>query len=103
MKKGMLGLCLAVALSPALVNAQGINGLYLGASAGKTELDVSSFDLDIDPSISLETDYTDTGFKVFGGTQINRNLAVEVFYTDFGQYKINATGFNTTINNTIEA
>lgn len=61
---------LFLASSPALAQ-----GFYAGGSIGLSsmEVDVNAFD------------GTDVGFKVFGGYRFNDYIAVEGFYTDFGE------------------
>lgn len=39
---------------------------------------------------SATADDTDTAFRLFGGFQVNANLAIEAAYTDLGQYKASA-------------
>lgn len=100
MKKGLIGLITAIALSPALANAQSYGmgaGLYLGMSAGKTEVESSTLD-NANSLTGVNVDDSDTGFKVFGGTRINPNMAVEVFYNDFGEFSIDtpAASFTST-------
>lgn len=63
-------------------------GFYVGGSLGQ-----SSFDKEIVRElITLGTvDTSDTGFKVFGGYQFNRNVGLEVAYVDLG--KASYSGF----------
>ncbi|MBB3192297.1 outer membrane beta-barrel protein [Halomonas cerina] len=71
-------------------------GLYLGAGIGEATLDSDTFDqLD---SWGLDTDDSDTAYKLFAGYQFNPNFALEASYLDFGEFKANATvtdGVNT--------
>lgn len=67
---------------------QSVAGFYVGGSLGQ-----SSFDKEIVRElITLGTvDTSDTGFKVFGGYQFNRNVGLEVAYVDLG--KASYSGF----------
>jgi OOP family OmpA-OmpF porin len=57
-------------------------GFYVGGSVGQ-----SSFDKDIVRELitSGRVDTSDTGFKVFGGYQFNRNFGLELAYVDLGK------------------
>ena len=55
-------------------------GGYAGASAGNTSFDGPG----VSGSSSLTQDDKDSGFKIWGGYQFNRNLAVEAGYVDLG-------------------
>jgi OOP family OmpA-OmpF porin len=63
-------------------------GFYVGGSVGQ-----SSFDKDIVRELitSGRVDTSDTGFKVFGGYQFNRNFGLELAYVDLG--KASYSGF----------
>jgi OOP family OmpA-OmpF porin len=67
---------------------QSVAGFYVGGSLGQ-----SSFDKDIVRELitSGRVDTSDTGFKVFGGYQFNRNVGLEVAYVDLG--KASYSGF----------
>jgi OOP family OmpA-OmpF porin len=60
---------------------------YAGAGFGQASVDLGPCDLDI----TCEDDDTDTAFKIFGGYQVNPNLAIEVAYLDLGEAKANGT------------
>lgn len=64
--------------------AQAQSGLYLGAGVGP-----SSFDRGIAEGLidSGSVDKSDTGFKFFGGFQVNRNFALEAAYVDLGEVR----------------
>jgi OOP family OmpA-OmpF porin len=63
-------------------------GFYAGGSVGGT-----SFESDIARGLltSGRVDTSDTGFKLFGGYELNRNFALEVAYVDLG--KASYSGF----------
>jgi OOP family OmpA-OmpF porin len=67
---------------------QSVAGFYVGGSVGQ-----SSFDKDIVRELitSGRVDTSDTGFKVFGGYQFNRNFGLELAYVDLG--KASYSGF----------
>ena len=67
---------------------QSVAGFYVGGSLGQ-----SSFDKEIVRELltSGRVDTSDTGFKVFGGYQFNRNVGLEVAYVDLG--KASYSGF----------
>jgi OmpA-OmpF porin, OOP family len=71
-----------VTASPAVL-AQDRSVYYVGASAGTTSLDGPG----VSGATSLTQDDQDTGVKIYGGYQFNRNLAVEVGYVDLGTLK----------------
>jgi len=95
--------CLAIAVlgavSSSWASAQDILGPYIGGNVGQTKAD---FDNDsINRTLtgqglrinSITEDNRDTGYKVFGGYQFNRNIALEGGYFDLGRFNY---GFNTT-------
>lgn len=94
MKKGLFSLCMAVSLFPAVVNAQAFDNYYFGISAGKAELDANASsihnDIKSEGFYDITIDDSDTAFKIFGGAEINDNLSLEAFYTNLGQYTVNA-------------
>jgi OOP family OmpA-OmpF porin len=61
---------------------QSAAGFYVGGSLGQ-----SSFDKEIVRELltSGRVDTSDTGFKVFGGYQFNRNFGLELAYVDLGK------------------
>lgn len=60
-------------------------GFYAGAGLGTTKVSDDSFD-------GTGIDDSDTGFKVFGGYDFNKNFAVEISYVDFGEASIEDAG-----------
>jgi len=74
-----------LASAPALAQ-----GFYIGGSAGQ-----SSMDIDI-PSVPFTFSGEDVAFKVFGGYQFGKYVAIEAFYTDFGEPEDGALGIDTT-------
>ncbi|CAH1083997.1 outer membrane beta-barrel protein [Candidatus Nitrotoga sp. 1052] len=67
--------------------ATGQSAYYVGASVGQSEFK------DIPPSLT-NVDDKDTGYKVYGGYQINPNWGVEATYFDLGKFTGNETAFN---------
>ena len=81
MKKSMLLLALMSACSYANAATNDVSGVYLGGGFGTTNFDDDAgFGLaDIDDS--------DSTFKLIGGYQFNRIVAVEMQYTNYGDVK----------------
>lgn len=59
----------AMTLSAGAMAQQADTGWYAGASFGQSDLDIDK----------------DTAWKIFGGYQLNRNLSVELGYTNLGE------------------
>lgn len=70
---------LGVLLAASQASAQG----YMGASFGNTDADEGNAVPDLITSGTV--DGKDSGFKLFGGYQFNKNLAVELAYVDLGK------------------
>src|SRR5258708_10192134 len=70
------------ALAFAAVPAAAQEGVYAGGSIGQFKEDV--------------TGETATGFKLFGGYQVNKNFAAEAGYVSTGTAKINGLEFKAT-------
>ena len=69
----------ALALTAAMAARADVQpGFYMGAGVGSTKIDDDGFD-------DIDFDDGDTGFKVFGGYNVNRNFAVEATYFDLGE------------------
>jgi len=84
--KGFTTIAAAVAALAFAANASAQDsedsGLYLGGGVGEFQLDIDDFD-DIDETFDrYESD--DTAWKAFAGWRINRNLAFEAAYVNFG-------------------
>lgn len=80
--------------------------LYFGFGGGSVDYSsansiATSFDDQLAallPSVpfSLNTDDTDSGIRVSGGYQINKNLSANFAFTDLGEYVFGGTGVNGT-------
>jgi len=86
-----LGTLLAV---PAL--AQDTSHYYGGISVGqsKTDIDAAGITAGLLPGVSAassSSDEKDTAYKLFGGYQFNRNIAIEGGYFNLGKNSFNAT------------
>lgn len=81
MKKLMFLLVVVVVAAAAPASALD-RGFYLGAGFGFSSFDVGDFYDDYQP---LSFEGGNPGFKVFGGYQIFKYLAVEVGYLDYGR------------------
>jgi OOP family OmpA-OmpF porin len=83
MKKILLTFLLGFVSTQALAQD---SKFYFGASGGQTK-----FDTGITP-ITARLDEKDSGFKIFGGHDLNENVSIEVFYVDLGTTSL--TGSN---------
>lgn len=64
---------------------------YVGGSAGKSDFDDGNAIPDLITSGTV--DGSDSGLKIFGGYQFNKNLAVELAYVDLGKANYSGTFF----------
>lgn len=66
------------------------SGWYVGASLGQSNADYSSGDLKSAleaqgaTGVVASVDNTDTGWKLFGGYQLNKNIGFEAAYVNLG-------------------
>jgi OOP family OmpA-OmpF porin len=83
-------------LSTPLAFAQDESSWYMGASAGPTRarIDddhiVQNMSVGGFPNATVTDNDRDTGYKIFGGYQFNRNFALEGSYFDLGKFSFNA-------------
>ena len=88
MKKALMGLSIIAALSPAVVNAA-VGDVYIGASVGRTELDLSGAEeAELATLGASVSDDDDVGWKAFAGWRAHENFAFEAFYVDLGEATI---------------
>ena len=73
----------------AMSGAASAAGGYMGIGFGESSADVEPYYIDA----STVSD-TDTAFKIFGGVEFNRNIALEGGYTNFGEYVVDYTFWN---------
>ena len=91
----LLGLASLGALIAAPALAQDTSHTYFGVSVGqsKTEIDANGVTSGLLPGVSATSstsDEKDTAYKLFGGYQFNRNLAIEGGYFNLGNNSFNA-------------
>ncbi len=91
----LLGLASLGALIAAPALAQDTSHYYGGVSVGqsKTQVDANGVTSGLLPGVSAassSTDEKDTAYKLFGGYQFNRNLAIEGGYFNLGNNSFNA-------------
>lgn len=73
------------------------SGWYVGASLGQSNADYSSGDLKSAleaqgaTGVVASVDNTDTGWKLFGGYQLNKNIGFEAAYVNLGSLTGSAT------------
>lgn len=82
---GLLGAFLVAGSSTALAQARyPETGFYAGGALGQSK------DRELCDGLpsGLDCDDSDVAFKIFGGYQVNPNLAVEAAYTDLGETKL---------------
>ena len=72
-------------------------GFYLGASIGQSR--AKDF---CDDSGGFSCDDKDTAWKLFGGYQFNRHLAVEAGYTDLGEVGVSGVLSGVSVRGTVE-
>ncbi|MEX0963956.1 MAG: outer membrane beta-barrel protein [Pseudohongiellaceae bacterium] len=83
---------LALAIASSQFAAAAESSWYLGANVGQTEADLDSRGIIARQSAAgftntrLEKDDEDVGFKLFGGYQMSKYLAVEGGYFDLGKF-----------------
>lgn len=96
---GTLGLIALAAIASPLAMAQEANqaGWYAGASVGQSRATIDDARINSGllnggfVSSTITDDDRDTGYKVFGGYQLNRNFALEGGYFDLGNFGYTAT------------
>src|SRR5690606_31309400 len=95
-----LAMTLAVAL-PATATLAQDTGWYLGLSAGVSSADVKTTDLSASlrdggfSPIGLDSDDTDTAFRLFGGYDFNQYFALEGSLFTLGDFRYDAPLFPT--------
>jgi OmpA-OmpF porin, OOP family len=82
----VLGIVAAFAAAPAA--AQDGKGLYLGGSFGLAQYSDSC------TGLTVSCDDEDAGFRIFGGYQFNRWVAVEAGWADMGKVLFEGAGIN---------
>ena len=100
---------LAIIASP-LAMADDYDGWYVGGNVGQSRSKIDNAQTSESvvgagsSSTIISEDNENTGYKVFGGYQINRNFSVEGGYFDMGEfdYKANSTAPAGTSNGTME-
>jgi len=81
----------AVFAAPAMAQMRmpSMSSAYIGGSIGQ-----SKFKGDCAP---VDCDKNDTAFRLFGGYQFNRNIAVELGYADLGKVSVSVPGFSASV------
>lgn len=93
---GILGWLLFASLSCSVANAED-SGWYIGGNVGQSRATIDEDNITEDlvaggaTSINIDSDEKDIGYKLFGGYQFNRYLALEGGYFDLGEFGFDAT------------
>lgn len=93
---GMLGLMALAATTTSVVKADDA-GWYMGGNIGQSTADIDNNRITENlldggfSEIMIDNDDRDTGYKLFGGYQFNRNFALEGGYFDLGEFSYSAT------------
>ncbi|MDO8341805.1 MAG: outer membrane beta-barrel protein [Cellvibrio sp.] len=93
---GMLGLMALAAATTSVVKADDA-GWYMGGNIGQSTADIDNDRITENlldggfSEIMIDNDDRDTGYKLFGGYQFNRNFALEGGYFDLGEFSYSAT------------
>ena len=74
--------------APAVAQGQADAGWYVGGSYGMTTYDIAGV------PAGISVDDSDTGFKIFGGFQFNKNWGGEAGYVDFGKATVSGLGLS---------
>ncbi|MET3108623.1 OOP family OmpA-OmpF porin [Oxalobacteraceae bacterium GrIS 2.11] len=78
-------------------NSQNSAAWYMGANIGQSKAKIDNNSIhdvliyDGATSVSISDDNRDTGYKVYGGYQINDNFAIEAGFFDLGKFSYLAT------------
>lgn len=84
----------AIMLTMGMVGgAVAANGFYAGASVGQASIDACG---DAGALGATSCDDEDTGWKVFGGYELNQNFAVEAAWVDMGEISASGPGVSVT-------
>ena len=94
---GTLGLVALAAIASQFAMADNAPGWYVGANVGQSRANIDDARITSGllgsgfATTSISDDDRDTGFKLFGGYQFNKYLAVEGGYFDLGKFGFKAT------------
>jgi OOP family OmpA-OmpF porin len=76
---------LTTAAAPALALDEGFYG-GLGFGYTRAKIEAGSIPISGATASTLTADESDTGYKLFGGYQFNRNIGLELGYVDLGRF-----------------
>ena len=94
---GTLGLAALAVIASPFAAADDTAGWYVGANVGQSKAKIDDVRITNSilgagfTSVSLTDDDRDTGYKIFGGYQFNKNFALEGGYFDLGKFGYTAT------------
>jgi len=84
------GLITAIALFNSSAVAQDA-GFYFGGAAGQAKTDIDRAPFTALGAIVTESDERNSMFRIFGGYDINKHLAIEASYVDLGAFGVSGT------------
>ncbi|WP_294962966.1 outer membrane beta-barrel protein [Sulfurimonas sp.] len=100
MKKIVMSV-LAALLVTTCLNAESVKGTYFGLGYGSSIYDDGGYldDLKrnrdrVSPSTGITENYSSSGYKIYGGYQFNKIIAVEASYAEYGTYSLDFSNGN---------
>lgn len=100
MKKIIL-LAAATLMVTASLSAEPAKGAYVGLGFGSSTYNDGGYNEDLKkyrdrvaPTVGIAENYNTSGYKLYGGYQFNKVIAIEASYTDYGTYSLDYTNGN---------
>jgi len=90
----LLNACLAASIAISITTAQADNSVYAGVSVGQASGTFDSPTIQYFSGPITSQDDKQNTLSIYGGANINQNIAFEMGYVDFGSYKATSSGFN---------
>jgi OOP family OmpA-OmpF porin len=92
----ILGMASALAFAPPAMAQDA--GFYIGGAIGQADFQDACEDIS---AVFTSCDEKDSAWKVFGGFQFNRNLAIELAYGNLGEVSVSGPGVSATVETTV--
>lgn len=102
--KKIVMLAAATLMLTASLNAEPVKGAYVGLGFGTSQFSDGGYGDDVKvayPAQSFSDNYNDSGYKLYGGYQFNKVIAVEASYTKYGTYSFDAYNGNSMVLNPV--